>query len=151
MNETKPSPGKCAVTCPGHCCAALCIPETIDDIRADVHDPDAQMIADMLIPLTHRQAVARAKKFGAPPGTVTRYPSGPKSRWYTCRHWDEETRLCTVWENRPEMCRGYPYDHSCRSGCSYRTPPDELARWVAFERRVEASRSAGAHAVRADP
>jgi Fe-S-cluster containining protein len=131
-----------SVTCPGYCCAALSIPETIEEIRADVDDPDSATVADMLIPLTHRQAVARAKKFGAPRGVVTKYPNGPKSQWYTCRHWDEATMLCTIWERRPEMCRGYPYGGTCRSGCGYRTPPDELARWVEFERNVEASRAA---------
>ena len=27
---------------------------------------------------------------------------------YSCKHWDTETRLCRIYEQRPQMCRDYP-------------------------------------------
>lgn len=27
---------------------------------------------------------------------------------FTCKHWDGATRLCTIYERRPQMCRDYP-------------------------------------------
>lgn len=32
---------------------------------------------------------------------------------YTCKHLNKETGLCTDYENRPEMCRLYPYGGQC--------------------------------------
>lgn len=39
---------------------------------------------------------------------------------YTCKHFDMTTRNCTNYENRPTMCRDYPYDRKCdHKGCTY--------------------------------
>ena len=35
--------------------------------------------------------------------------------YYRCDRFDRETRQCTDYENRPDVCRGYPW---------YGTPPD---------------------------
>ena len=87
--------------------------------RADVYR-DGRFISDMVIPLTRRQAVARWRKFVS---TETPLPRLPKDRaTFTCRHWDENTRLCTVYEERPLMCRAYPYGGACSAGCSYQVP-----------------------------
>jgi len=38
--------------------------------------------------------------------------------WYTCKHLDEETSLCKIYEIRPKMCREFPYESKCPySGC----------------------------------
>jgi Fe-S-cluster containining protein len=70
----------------------------------------------MLIPLSRRQALARSRRLG--------YPDPPK--WgkdydlFTCKNWDEQTRLCGIYETRPNMCRDYPYEgRSCERGCGY--------------------------------
>lgn len=71
---------------------------------------DGPYIADMLVPLTHDEAEARAKRFSvAPPDKDTQF--------YSCRHWNEDTRLCMAYESRPGMCRKYPYDRACNFGC----------------------------------
>jgi Fe-S-cluster containining protein len=27
---------------------------------------------------------------------------------FTCKYWDKETQLCTIYERRPNMCRNFP-------------------------------------------
>ena len=37
-----------------------------------------------------------------------------KGKWrYTCGSWDESTGRCRAYEQRPQMCRGYPYGEQC--------------------------------------
>ncbi len=33
--------------------------------------------------------------------------------WYRCKLFDQDTRLCTIYERRPRMCRDYPYGKPC--------------------------------------
>lgn len=40
---------------------------------------------------------------------------------YTCRHFDEPTGLCTIYERRPLMCATYPNDQACNS-CGFSNP-----------------------------
>ncbi len=85
---------------------------------------DRAFILDMLVPLTTRQARARHRKLGYgafPDELETCVKEG--YGLFTCRHWDTETRLCTVYDQRPDMCRDYPYrGRSCaRGGCEYAT------------------------------
>lgn len=101
------------VACDGACCALFPLsapyqrlldePETIQD---------GDYLADMLVPLTHRQAVARGKRFDSS------FHVTADREWFSCRHWDEKTRLCKAYESRPSMCRRYPYGRPCDQGCS---------------------------------
>jgi hypothetical protein len=34
-------------------------------------------------------------------------------RLYTCRHWQPATRTCGNYENRPNLCRRFPYGQAC--------------------------------------
>jgi Fe-S-cluster containining protein len=124
-------------TCPGHCCAVLRLRDSLETLRAE-DDPESQQIADMVIPLTHRQAVARSRKFGST-CVIKATPAGPNSGWYACRNWDEETRLCTIYEDRPSMCRDYPYDRECRHGCGYRSPPEVVREWAEWRQTQAAA------------
>ena len=40
--------------------------------------------------------------------------------WFTCKNWNKETRLCMIYETRPQMCRDYPEPGkiclNCRAG-----------------------------------
>jgi Fe-S-cluster containining protein len=65
----------------------------------------------MVIPLTHEEARERRGRFG-----IEGEPD-PDRDYFACRHWDEETRLCGNYENRPEMCRAFPYGKPCEHGC----------------------------------
>lgn len=89
--------------CGGSCCAAFCLPYHIDDIRADQDKyPEGRFLADMLVPLpsdTRPEQIAQLK-------------IAPGGHWYTCRHLTEEGR-CGAYEQRPRMCRDYPYGKRC--------------------------------------
>lgn len=41
---------------------------------------------------------------------------------YTCAHFVEATGLCGAYEQRPDMCRRYPYEKACPH-CSYNNAP----------------------------
>lgn len=108
-------------TCNGACCAVFSWPIEYDPEKTE----DGPFIADMLIRLTDDEAVARAEKFG---GAVLEWATEREGRErapHTCRHWDEQTRLCTVYDRRPVMCRNYPYDGACTLGheCGYTVAP----------------------------
>lgn len=41
-------------------------------------------------------------------------PTGPRlAHFYTCRHLDAATGDCTDYDNRPRLCREYPYGVDC--------------------------------------
>lgn len=85
------------------------------------HSEEQAYILDMLVPLTRRQALTRSRRLG--------YPDPPKYGkdydLFTCRHWDEATRLCTAYEQRPWMCRDYPYGRTCERACGYEQPKQD--------------------------
>lgn len=104
-------PGCCA----GKCCAVFYYPTSPDALRARKNPlPDDHFIADMLIGLTPDEAQARAERFEVPPADWT------PGKTFTCKHWDEESGLCGVYEKRPKMCAEYPYGRKCEHGCDYR-------------------------------
>jgi Fe-S-cluster containining protein len=80
-------------SCPGFCCQTVYLPMDHANLHrfADVLI-DGHQIADMLEPT------------GETTGT---------SHHFTCKNWDPNMRLCTVYENRPFMCRDYPYGRPC--------------------------------------
>jgi Fe-S-cluster containining protein len=89
---------------------------------------DHDYLADMLIPLNLVEAAERLESFGVEPHWADeagfdwagRYVNDPTRRLMTCRHFDEETRLCGAYDSRPQMCRNYPYTAtSCDYGCGY--------------------------------
>lgn len=61
------------------------------------------------------------------------FPGEPEAHHYTCRYFDRETRDCTIYEQRPDMCRDHPYNRPCTfKGCEL-TPelrPDVLVHRV---------------------
>lgn len=91
---------------------------------------DGKFLADMLIELTPEQAQERALRFGVklPDDPSAAMPNG----LYTCRHWDEDTGLCGVYEDRPRMCRDYPYARACDHDdcCQYRPPMKTQIRYM---------------------
>ncbi|HYQ12165.1 MAG TPA: YkgJ family cysteine cluster protein [Solirubrobacterales bacterium] len=111
--------------CSGLCCAAFRIPETRASLRAaGKHgDEERAQIAEMVIPLTPKEANERNAALG---GDAPYRWARDRGRVFTCKHWDEETRLCGIYEDRPDMCRKFPYDKPCCFGCSCKgTPIDD--------------------------
>lgn len=111
-------------SCDGRCCAVFHWPSKPSEMRARVeantpgdlevgattgitNGPDDLMIADMLVPLTIHEAADRADRFGINKKLL------PAENLYTCRHWNEETRECGVYDARPVMCASYPYGKKC--------------------------------------
>lgn len=101
------------MSCTGHCCVAFTMSRSLDELGNAV---DGETLRSMLEPITQEEAVERMNRL---------YPSEggwamPDEQLYRCVRWDEETRLCTDYEHRPEMCRSYPaYDtgRECPYGC----------------------------------
>lgn len=70
-----------------------------------------QWIIHELTPITKRQAVelrpeleGRRTSIRLGDGTYSPRPT----RYYRCRWYEEDTRQCTNYENRPDVCRDYP-------------------------------------------
>lgn len=120
-------------TCSGACCSALALQwlphDQIEAERArEDNDPDRAYVLDMVTPLTRTEARERARRFG---GSGPRDDDTGPETWYTCRHWDEVTRLCQAHDERPEMCRDYPYERDCTlsKACGYRAPEEIQKKW----------------------
>lgn len=116
--------------CTGHCCERFTLPFTsIEEMREQhaqriesggVGFQDGDFILDMLIKLPEQDTDVD----GAPlkPDDATRH------RFYTCRHHDKATGNCTVYEQRPRMCSGYPYKKECRyQGCQRTSDANTVA------------------------
>jgi Fe-S-cluster containining protein len=105
--------------CTGHCCISfelgqvgpLDFGERLAAGKLD-HDGDRWVLSNML----RYQGYARESPLGAD------YGNGPAKRlchWYTCRFFDPQERLCTVYNRRPGFCRRYAVDHECTyPGCT---------------------------------
>ena len=106
--------------CTGACCAAFYVQYTLQELRTREDVLDGPFIADMVIPLSPKEARERARRFGGARDRT--FPWKLRGHYFACRHWDEESRLCTVYEQRPRMCSGYPYEGapcSMGDGCTY--------------------------------
>jgi Fe-S-cluster containining protein len=91
--------------------------------------PDDLLLLQILRPISDDEAEARGLTYDVR-GSFGRSLRGinerPKNGYYTCRAWDEDTRLCTIYEDRPNMCRGYPYGNACSHGCDWQAPDEVL-------------------------
>lgn len=68
---------------------------------------DCEIIAQMVRPID------------PPEGKTNTFPSGDKAYWYTCKHLLENND-CEIYDNRPRMCKDYPYGKKCHyEGCTY--------------------------------
>jgi Fe-S-cluster containining protein len=98
--------------CNGACCVAFPISCTLEELRErDTIEDQVDLLA-MLVPLTHEEAADRRARFGVELPVRDEDPA-----YFRCVHWDETTRLCGNYENRPGMCRWYPYEQRCEHGC----------------------------------
>jgi Fe-S-cluster containining protein len=103
--------------CTGSCCVAFPLSKPLAYIAADADRiPDAPTLLDMLEPISFEEACARWDRFA----DGYRPPPEPREEYFRCNRWDEETRLCIRYDDRPHMCRAYPYSDSgknCEHGC----------------------------------
>lgn len=105
--------------CPGFCCAAFHIARDVaDDLFADPESyRDGLFLVEMLIPLEPEEAQRRHRELMRLHGWIP----DEGEPYFTCRHWDPETRLCTIYEQRPQMCRDYGVATPCCHGCGMGT------------------------------
>lgn len=89
-------------SCQGFCCAAFNLPVSPSALArlSGRRFRDIEKIKDMVIPL--------GKHKGNP---VVEQANVGNSRvhFYTCKFFDGESRNCLDYENRPTMCRDFPY------------------------------------------
>lgn len=114
------------MACLGDCCVAFPLSRTLDDLRDPARDfgDDAPKLLAMLVPLTHHEAVERRARFG-----VDKPALSEDRAYYRCIHWDETTRLCGNYEDRPGMCSRYPYGNGCDHGCNCRGEASNPLLW----------------------
>lgn len=98
--------------CTGQCCVAF-------PLNAERNELSVELVA-MLVSITLEEAAERHARLY--PDNPMELRGGPArdGQYYRCVHWDEETRLCGIYEARPNMCRYYPgYDdgRACEYGC----------------------------------
>lgn len=110
------------MSCDGRCCASFVLNDETVIRNLTGESRDDKFIARMLIPLTVEQAYSRLQDMydayphwvrGVTPEQIVAYKYW---HFYTCSHFDERTRKCMAYADRPDMCRSYPYDHEC-AGC----------------------------------
>jgi Fe-S-cluster containining protein len=81
---------------------------------------DSLTLLSMLEPISYEQACERWDRFADGYRPPEPPPEGTVEPYFRCIRWDEHTRLCTDYENRPGMCRAFPYsdgDRACQYGC----------------------------------
>lgn len=107
------------------------MPHSYDELERRFHRlTDGAAIFSMVRPLTLAEARERRARFGATGERTT-----ADDHFYRCVLWDEETRRCSAYAERPAMCSGYPYASECFH-CGWQLPDGE--------RFVHAALAAGA-------
>jgi len=105
----------CCKRC-GECCRVIWINETKKQIRErDDGTRDKQFI------LKHWHRISRVEAYKRHPALQKAYPV-KETDWdgiyfYVCDAWDSDTGLCTLHDQRPAVCSGFPfYDGSPYKG-----------------------------------
>ena len=98
----KPKPQYDCLKCPAYCCSYPNIPVTPADVKRLARRFDLPVeVADR-----------RFTKQGVDGMRVLRHRADDIFPT-TCQFLDQETRRCTVYEDRPKMCRDFPATHRC--------------------------------------
>jgi Fe-S-cluster containining protein len=78
-------------------------PDPTTEVSFDAYLCDTLMVVSMLVPLDIFSNV----------NPITGRQGKHKRHWYSCVHYDEDSGDCTNHEDRPQLCRGYPYGRAC--------------------------------------
>lgn len=115
LKELLPGPVEAPARCSGHCCRGFTMPQSPERIWAMYEDwlkqsngsfamvNDIHLVAPMLVYLGVTDKYVSGAKI----------PNGEVLHLYTCKHHDEKTGNCSIYEHRPQMCRDYPYGYAC--------------------------------------
>lgn len=120
MEEVKSS------TCPGHCCDGFTMSTTKENrqrsIEAKAAGFDHYITTDGEV---HHSFLY--DEFVSPEFIndmlIEKGPAENGNMLHTCKYWDRETRLCTIYDTRPGLCRRFPIlDQPCEFahlGCTF--------------------------------
>ncbi len=106
--------------CDGRCCELFALSKTLKYLIAnqtDIHD--GETIASMVTPQGR---------------------SNDGVWLFSCRNFDADSRKCRIYEQRPDMCRGYPYDGRC-GFCGYVEEEEHSSERVVFPYDVGVTQS----------
>lgn len=127
VNEDAPTEGVCL----GFCCEAFPILLTMDERQRMIdwiaagHPPEGWKRDDgEVCHSTYRDARVSPEFIRDMLIPLDRYVlDGTRRQMHSCKHWDPNSRLCTIYEDRPSLCRTYPNygpcDHAA-AGCTFR-------------------------------
>lgn len=130
------------ITCSGQCCSVFTFQDTTEIAdrfaKGEGYEDDYKLLT-MLEPIPVEEAQERVERFGVTGNYAQVVHNENPPEFYKCRLWDEETRLCTQYEDRPRMCRTYPYGRGCHHGCTFEVDVDYLAEegWITPQQWME--------------
>jgi len=89
----------------GSCCRAIFLNAPMDEFRQQVKEgiacPDVLFIYNNWVPISPAEA------YSVNP-VLELWPGSDKAFYYRCLRIDQNN-LCSVYKNRPYVCRGFPY------------------------------------------
>jgi Fe-S-cluster containining protein len=101
--------------CTGGCCREFSLPTTPEQLRADASAASiAPALRDEFLKIADLAVFVRTLERGGPMPNGKTYDGATPVPIYTCRFFDGAN--CTNYDERPNMCRGYPYDRPCEHG-----------------------------------
>jgi Fe-S-cluster containining protein len=101
----------------GKCCEAIHIPVDYKEVTrmANGDNFDAKFIRDNWIPISREEAFAINPTIQSNMSKAQEWAENEDAdpyrhmHFYTCSKLDKEKGLCTVWQDRPKVCSGYPW------------------------------------------
>jgi Fe-S-cluster containining protein len=135
-------------SCNGQCCRRFFLPISPEELKAEAakeksHYQEVKFIADMVIFLGTSELDVNGDPLADRPFFPRNDEGKAIGHYYTCKHHDSNTGLCTIYDRRPEMCRRYPYGRKCEyRGCEFDGPetrpdPELLAKLDAIKQEPE--------------
>lgn len=106
----------------GRCCDPVVLPWTpqlLERTTGIIDDRTREWALHEIKLLPRREGLARTRGYIAQGGITTALVNGTAvtmfSHFYECQWYDPDTRTCGNYDNRPSVCRGFPW---------YDDPPD---------------------------
>lgn len=102
----------------GACCSPVALAFTQDDIRralpAQIDPANRAWVLNDLTPITRREGIRRTGMNGGITTAVVGHGRSTEAVltltfFYECRHYDDASRTCRAYDQRPPMCADYPW------------------------------------------
>ncbi len=104
--------------CTGRCCEAFFIASSVEELLALAERAETVQERTEIATIAGMIVTVREVFPGDPhPGSDdTEHTARMAGFVYTCRHYDDRTGNCEIYESRPSMCSSYPYE---RGRCGF--------------------------------